>query len=88
VSGFDNGYLDKHPEVASQLARNPSLVDNPQFLATHPGLDSYLAHHPRVRVDLQQHPDRFMASEQRYERAENTSHWRHPFKNWRHARGL
>jgi len=69
VQHFDNGYLDQHPDVAHQLASDPRLVDNPQYLATHPGLDQYLANHPDVRRDLQQHPERFMNAEQRYERA-------------------
>ena len=71
VGRFDNGYLDHHPEVAQQLSHNPGLVDNPQFLATHPGLDSYLATHPQVRTELQQHPERFMNAERRYEAHEN-----------------
>ena len=29
--------------------RDPRLVDNPQFLATHPGLDEYFKNHPEVR---------------------------------------
>src|SRR5208283_4689825 len=65
VGRFDNGYLDEHPEVAHQLGANPSLADNPQFLATHPGLDDYLSRHPEVRQDLQQHPYRFMSDEWR-----------------------
>lgn len=68
VSRFDNGYLDEHPEIAERLARNPHLVDNPQFLANHPGLDEYFSHHPEVREELQNHPDRFMAREHYYEK--------------------
>ena len=67
VGRFDNGYLDQHPEVAEQLARDPRLVDNPQFLATHPGLDQYFKNHPEIREELQHHPDRFMARERYYE---------------------
>ena len=67
VGRFDNGYLDKHPEVAGQLGRDPRLVDNPQFLATHPGLDDYFKNHPEIREELQNHPDRFMAREHYYE---------------------
>ena len=67
VGRFDNGYLDEHPEVAQQLASNPHLVDNPQFLATHPGLDGYFSQHPEVREELQNHPDRFMAREGYYD---------------------
>ena len=65
VTRFDNGYLDEHPEVAQQLAAHPALVDNPQFMATHPELREYFAQHPAVRADLKEHPYRFMAREDR-----------------------
>src|SRR5262249_6380059 len=68
VARFDNGYLDGHPEVSRQLARDPRLADNPQYLATHPGLDAYLSKHPEVRQELQTHPDRFMNAERRDDR--------------------
>jgi hypothetical protein len=77
VGRFDNGYLDEHPEVAHQLGANPALADNPQFLATHPGLDAYMSKHPEVRQDLQQHPYRFMSDE-----------WRHDHREWNGARPL
>jgi hypothetical protein len=91
VTRFDNGYLDRHPEVAQELARDPRLADNQQYLAAHPGLEKYLAHHPEVRTDLQQHPERFMQAESRYERYENSGNkhgWdAHPFRNWRRNHG-
>ncbi len=71
VARFDEGYLDQHPEVARQLGHDPRLADNPQFLATHPGLDAYLAAHPGVRTELQEHPDRFMSDEWKFERHEH-----------------
>jgi hypothetical protein len=67
VARFDNGYLDQHPEVAEQLGHNPRLVDNPQFLVNHPGIDQYFRNHPEVREELQNHPNRFMAREHYYE---------------------
>lgn len=67
VNRFDNGYLDEHPEVASQLGRNPGLVDNPQFMANHPGMREYFQNHPEVRADLRAHPDRFMNDEWRHD---------------------
>ncbi|HEV2169965.1 MAG TPA: hypothetical protein VGR40_03400, partial [Candidatus Binatus sp.] len=72
-----NGYLDEHPEVAEQLARDPHLVDNPRFLATHPGLDGYFSNHPEVRQELQSHPDRFMAREGYYD-SHHGWHYGHP----------
>jgi hypothetical protein len=71
VRRFDNGYLDENPQVAHQLGHDPRLVDNPQYLATHPGLDAYLASHPEVRTELQHHPDWFMTDEWRYQHYEN-----------------
>ena len=64
-NNFDTGYLDEHPEVSQQLARNPGLADNPQYLAAHPGLQDYLNAHPNVHYDLEHHPDRFMSKEDR-----------------------
>ncbi len=52
-------------QVAQQLAAHPALVDNPQFMATHPELREYFAQHPAVRADLKEHPYRFMAREDR-----------------------
>jgi hypothetical protein len=63
VGRFDQGYLDQHQEVAQQLASNPDLIDNPRYLANHPGLQEYLNSHPGIRQDLRQHPYKFMKSE-------------------------
>ena len=60
VNRFDNGYLDEHPGVARQLGQNPALVDNPQFMASHPGLREYFENHPGVRAEIKAHPARFM----------------------------
>lgn len=75
---FDHGYLSEHPEVAQQLAQNPSLADNPQFMANHPGLDEYLEHHPQVRTDLRQHPYWFMGREDR------ANGWHEPYASGPH----
>jgi hypothetical protein len=82
IAKFDNGYLDQHREVAQQLAHDPSLVNNQQFLNSHPGLGNYLASHPHVSTDLQNHPERFMSAESRMERQQS-----HPFRNWRRGHG-
>ncbi len=66
VSNFDWGYLDSHPEVAQRLQKDPGLVDNPNFIANHPGLHEYFQSHPEVRREIKEHPDRFMAHEQGY----------------------
>jgi len=84
VANFDNGYLDEHPEVAEQLAHDPHLADNPQFLATHPGLDGYLSNHAEVRDDLLHHPDRFMTREGYYDSHGGWHYGPHPLATTDH----
>ena len=62
-----NHYLDKHPEVAQRLAQNPGLVNDPQFMSNHRGLEGFLARHPGVREELHSSPGRFMYREGHYE---------------------
>ncbi len=69
LRNFDN-YLDKHPEVAKELQRNPRLIDNPKYVAGHPGLKEWLDHHPNSREELRENPKAFMARERGYEKQE------------------
>ncbi len=62
-------YLDSHPRVAGQLERHPDLVDDPKYVASHPGLHDYLASHPVARADWKTHPYRYMNRETKYDRA-------------------
>jgi hypothetical protein len=61
-----NRFLDDHREIGEQLRKDPSLVDNRQFLKDHPVLESYLKDHPAVRQQLQQDPNAFMRNEDHY----------------------
>lgn len=63
AQNFDQDYLDSHPGVAHELAKDPSLVENQQYLTNHPQLQSYLTAHPNVAQDLKNHPYRFMRRE-------------------------
>jgi len=71
LSSFDQ-FLDKHREIAEQVRRNPSLLDNQQFLKDHPELQSYLQDHTGVRNALRQNPDTFMLQEERFDRREDS----------------
>lgn len=46
-------FLDTHPAIAEVLAKNPSLVDNPQYVASQPALQAFLQDHPEIREQLQ-----------------------------------
>ena len=70
LASFDR-FLDNHRETAKQLRRDPSLVDNIQYLKDHPALQSYLEEHPAVREEIQENPDAFMRAENRYDHQED-----------------
>jgi hypothetical protein len=59
-------YLDQHPQVAKRLEKNPALIDNQQFVDSHPELRAYLHDHPNARHEFKSHPYRFMHREERH----------------------
>jgi len=72
LAAFDQ-FLDNHPELSEQLRKDPSLVNNQDFVADHPDLQRYLQDHPEVREDLNQNPGAVMHQEQRYDRREDAN---------------
>lgn len=48
------------PAIAPQLASNPSLVENQDFLQKHPGLQAFLEKYPDARHELETNPGNFM----------------------------
>jgi len=61
-------FMDAHPEIAEQLKKDPSLIDNKQWVANHPALQEYLKTHIDVSAAFRAHPDQFMRDEDRYNR--------------------
>jgi hypothetical protein len=70
LGSFDR-FLDSHPEIAEQLRKNPSLVDNKDFVKHHPALQEYLQTHVEVREELRENPNVFMQAEARFDQREN-----------------
>ena len=70
LANFDH-FLDKHPEIAEQLRKDPSLVNNKQFVNSHPELQQFLQGYSGLAQDLQQDPNGFMRQEDRLDRGEN-----------------
>ncbi len=54
-----DSFLSHNPNLARQLENNPKLIDDPHFMAQHPGLNNYLAAHPDIRREWTHHPDEF-----------------------------
>jgi hypothetical protein len=69
VAEFDR-FLDSHPELADQVRKDPSLLDNRQFVHDHPALEAYLQNRPEVRDDIRQNPNAFMREEDRFDSRE------------------
>ena len=70
LASFDS-FLDKHPEMAEQLRRNPSLVGDREYVNNHPELQAYLQDHPQVREELTENPRSFMRQENRFDRKDD-----------------
>ena len=70
VASFDL-FLDQHREIAEQVRRDPTLLDNQRFLNNHPVLQSYLQNSPRVSELASQNPDAFMHQVDQYARNTN-----------------
>ena len=64
-------FFDTHPEIAEQLRKDPSLVNNKEFVKNHPDLQTYLQQHPGVNQELSENPNAFMHQEQRFDRQED-----------------
>ena len=70
IASFDQ-FLDKHRETAEQLRRDPSLVNNKQFVDSHPALQAFLQQHQGVREEITENPNAFMQAENRFDAREN-----------------
>jgi hypothetical protein len=62
-----NQFLDKHPEIAEQLQKDPKLIDDKKWVADHPALQAFMADHSEVREAFDDHPYAFMRDEERYD---------------------
>lgn len=57
-------FLGGHSILAQQLSKDPSLVNNKEWLENHPELRDYLKSHPGVKQRLAENPQGFMNSVQ------------------------
>src|SRR5258708_18128119 len=64
-------FLDSHHELAEQLQKDPSLVNDKKCERDHPALQQFLAEHPGVREEYKENPNAFMHQEQRFDRRED-----------------
>src|SRR5258706_436091 len=70
LAHFDQ-FMDGHREIAEQLRKDPSLVNNREFVEKHPALQTYLQEHPGIREEIKENPNAFMRQENRFDRQED-----------------
>src|SRR5260221_685472 len=70
LAHFDQ-FMDSHREIAEQLRKDPSLVNNREFVEKHPALQTYLQEHPGIRKEIKENPNAFMRQENRFDRQED-----------------
>lgn len=64
---FDK-YMRKNPQVRQEIEKDPSLLNNPDYLAKHPDLQKFMSEHPNFQRAAAKNPDRLVRksrSEQR-----------------------
>ena len=55
-----SGVKQTDPAVAPELAGNPSLVENQEFLQKHPALQAFVEKYPDARHELETNPGNFV----------------------------
>lgn len=53
-------YLTNHPKVAEELHNDPSLINNPEWLAKHPNVQHWMNTHPNVKADAAANPNKIV----------------------------
>jgi phage-related protein len=65
-----DAFLDNHSAIERELRKDPSLANNPDYLAKHPELKGYLDQHPLIRRELAENPRAVIRAEKRFDKAE------------------
>jgi hypothetical protein len=68
---FDQ-FLDSHREISEQLHRNPSLLNDKEYLKNHPELASYEKNHPEFQEQIRHDPYALMRAEDKDERRDSS----------------
>ena len=56
-----NDFASGHPKVASELAHNPSLINDGGYAKDHPELGSFFSAHPDIREAMAANPGNHVA---------------------------
>lgn len=73
-------FLDNHPAIEKDLESNPALVNDTNYLKSHPDLRDFCDHNPGIKAQLQQNPNLVVRREDRFE-GSRADHDRAPGQN-------
>jgi hypothetical protein len=82
--GNFNHFAAANPQIAQDLMRNPNLVNDPRYLATHPQLVSFMKKYPHAAASLRANPQAFLRHDFRSTTGSNSnsySSW-HQHHHW------
>ena len=65
LSSF-RGFLDGHVAISQELSKNPSKVNDHDYVQSHPELQTYLNANPGVKDRLMADPENFVKSSQQF----------------------
>jgi phage-related protein len=68
LQNFDN-FLDSHPGIDAELAKDPKLIERPEYVSSHEELKTFLAGHPGVREEMKETPRFFMHREGQFDKS-------------------
>ena len=67
-------FLDKHKGIDKDLEKNPSLINDNDYVKHHKSLDSFLRKNPDVGVELKNNPSTLIHRQERLERNHRMNH--------------
>ena len=56
-----SSFASQHPEIASQLAHKPSLINSDAYAKKHPELGEFFSAHPDIREAMAENPGNYVA---------------------------
>ena len=64
-----DAFLDGHPNIDSDLQKNPSLLNNADYLTGHPDLKAFLSNHPAIQEQAVKNPRELMHREEKFDKS-------------------
>jgi hypothetical protein len=62
-----DAFLDSHPNIESDVEKNPGLLNDANYLNSHPDLKTFLGSHPAIQQQAAKNPQSLMHREEKFE---------------------